>query len=393
MRRRRTGRDRPFATILPVSHFLLNPAARQREHRGLFTSEEYAEVRAFYSARQSSEATPLASLPQLARRLKVRDLLIKDESTRFGMHAFKILGVRYAVAQLRASGGLVPGATLVCASAGNHGRAVARVARENGLRARVYLSHTAAPARVQAIESEGAETALVTGTYDDAVRVAAEDAGREGWTVISDTAWPGYEQIPRWIMAGYTWMLDECSRQWQQAPDVVIIQAGVGGLACAVASWLAFHLAGNRPFLIVCEPDNAACVMESVRAGRAAKLGSNVDSAMAGLACGEPSSLTWPVLAECADAFVTVDDSAAQEAMRTLAHPAAPDAQIVAGASGASGLAALTRILADPALGDLRRVAQFSASTRVLLFNTEGATDPEHWNLTTGTWKRSRPAG
>ena len=378
-----------------MSRFLLNPPARQNQPRGLFTAEDYARVRGFHTG-QGADATPLLSLPQLARRLGLRDLLIKDESSRFGLNAFKILGVRYAVAQLRAAGGLAPGATLVCASAGNHGRAVARVARENGLGARVYLSHTAAPPRVQAIESEGAETVRVIGSYDDAVRAAARDADRRGWTVISDTAWPAYEQIPRWIMAGYTWMLEECSRQWQQAPDVVIVQAGVGGLACAVASWLAFHLGDQRPFLIVCEPDNAACVMESVRAGKAAKLAGNLDSTMAGLACGEPSSLTWPVLAECADAFVTVDDAAAREAMRMLVRPQSGDPElscdssqscdpeIVAGASGASGLAALNRILKTPALAALRDAARLGDSARVLLFNTEGATDPEHWNLVAG---------
>src|ERR1051326_3529312 len=194
---------------------------RRRDYRGMFTSEEYDDVARFFEGR---EPTALRDVT-----LGTRRVLVKDESTRFGLNAFKVVGVEYARPKLH----LAPGTAVACASAGNFGRAVAHVGRRMNLRVRVYMSNTSAPAPRAAIESEGADVVIVDGTYDDAVRVMQDD----GAIVVSDTAWPGYEANPRDIMLGYTHIMDEAGEQWTVAPDVVLVQAGVGGLAAAVVGW------------------------------------------------------------------------------------------------------------------------------------------------------------
>lgn len=387
-----------------MAPFLLNPAARgDPPPRGLFAADEYAEVEAFFQSRPDLPPTPLGRLPALAARLSLGQVLIKDESGRFGLNAFKILGVTYAIERLAQGGrldriaagpldqiGAGPSdalrakrldgrATLACATAGNHGRAVARAARQRGLRARVYVPAGTARPRIDAIASEGAEVVVVTGGYEEAVRQAAADAARDGLTVVSDTSWPGYEEIPRWIMIGYTHLLEETAGRWgaDGPPDVVLVQAGVGGLACAVASWFCHRFGAQRPFLICCEPAAAACVLESARAGRPVTLPGPLTTTMAGLKCAEVSPVAWPVLATAFDAYVAIDEERAATAVRTLARPSGADRPITAGPSGACGLGALAAILEDDGLGAVREASGLGPTSRVMVVNTEGATDPE----------------
>jgi diaminopropionate ammonia-lyase len=333
---------------------------------GLFTEAEYDDVQRFFESRPDLTPTPLVHLPALAHTLGLADLLVKDESTRFGLNAFKMVGVAYAVDRIPRGGVR----TLVCASEGNHGRAVARAARERGLRAIVYMRRSAAAARVDAIRDEGADVVLVDGTYDDAVkRMAGEAARAADRTIVSDTAWPGYETIPRAIMAGYTWIMTEAARQWApHPPDIVVVQAGVGGLAGAVGSWLAARMR-PRPYFICAEPRGSACVHASIEAGRAVAL-VPADTIMNGLRCGEVSSLALPALAATVDACVLVDDAAAVEAIERLATPIGADAPIVAGASGACGLAALCA---------WSREAPIAPGSRAFIVNTEGTTDPARY--------------
>jgi diaminopropionate ammonia-lyase len=311
-------------------------------------------------------------LPARAQTLGLADILVKDESTRFGLNAFKIAGVAYAVDRLL-SGSASRRAgihTLVCASEGNHGRAVAHAARERSLRAIVYMRRSAAQARVDAIRDEGADVVLVDGTYDDAVKLVAGKAeGTRGATIVSDTAWPGYEEMPRAIMAGYTWIMTEAEGQWApHPPDIVVVQAGVGGLAGAVASWLAARL-HPRPFFICAEPTGAACVRAAIAAGRAASLVPE-DTIMNGLRCGEVSSLALPVLLATVDASVLVDDQSAIEAVEQFRNPCGADAPIEAGASGACGLAALSA---------WSRALPVAPGSRAFIINTEGTTDPARY--------------
>jgi diaminopropionate ammonia-lyase len=353
-----------------MTEFFINERVRDG-YRGAFDDATYAGVRDFF-ATHGLEATPLVALPKLAASLGVGQLLIKDESKRMGLSAFKVVGTLYAMTQLSARGLL--GSTVVCASAGNHGRAVAHVARQLKTRARVYMSHTAAGPRVDAIRREGAEVVSVPGTYDDAVRAARADAQENGWTVVSDTAWEGAEETPLAIMAGYTWIMDEARSQWEtmrEKPDVVIVQAGVGGLAGAVISWIAhrFGISGMRS--ICAEPLQWSALLASARAGRAAAVDASENTIMVGLGCAEPSSVSVAMMLEGCHGFAAIEDDFAREAMRMLGGS---DPPVIAGPSGAAGLGALIAIRRNEAFSELVR-----RDSTVLLINTEGAIDrPEY---------------
>lgn len=357
----------------------LNPAARSA---GIdpYRDEDYADLDAFYVRHPDLQATPLVSLPAFARALGVGALYLKDESTRFGLNAFKSLGVRYAVDRLQREGRIAGGTTLVCASAGNHGRAVARMARDLGLAARVYMSSAATEGPKRAIASEGADVIVIDGSYECAVRVMARDAAANGWTIISDTSWDGYEEIPRLIMLGYTHIVQEMALRLDEAPDVVFAQGGMGGLVCGVAAGLVRHWPGGRPRLVACEPAGAACLLASARAGRWTTLDGAVESIMAGLRCAEPSPAAWPVIAANADAFVAIDDRTGMAAMRMLARPMAKDPPIESGPSGACGLGALVAVMRESGLRPVRDALRLGSASRVVVINTEGATDRDLYN-------------
>lgn len=368
-----------------MSQYLINPNARERNYGGLFQAEEYRLVSDFFVSRPEFEPTPLLHLRALASELGIGDILLKDESARLGLNSFKILGVSYAVGRLLGEGRLADDSVVVCASEGNHGRAVARVAAENKLGAKIYVASATSSTRIKAIEKEGAEVIVVDGNYDDAVKQAARDGELYGWQIISDTSWSGYEEIPRWIMAGYTQLMSEAEKQWtpDPPPDVVLVQAGVGGLACAVVSWLCQRYGTKRPFVIVCEPMSAACLLESSRAGKPVTLNGPFNTIMAGLRCGEASPIAWPTLAAAVDAFVSVDDEQCASAMRVLADPT-KDPVVTAGAAGASGLAALVALQEDERLVPVREASGLNAQSRALVISTEGATDPEGYSRVTG---------
>jgi diaminopropionate ammonia-lyase len=361
---------------------LLNPRASAGA-RGLFGPDEYARVRAFFAGRHDLGPTPLHRLGGLARGLGIGGILLKDESQRLDLRAFKVVGVTYAVHRLRESGRLPDGRPLACATAGNHGRAVARAARLAGLPAIVYVPGATVPARVEAIAREGARVERIDGCYEDAVTRLARDADAHGWSIVSDVAWTGYEEIPRLIMSGYTHILDEAAVQWRGAgvdrPDLAIVQGGVGGLVAAAASWLAFTCPGRRPFMIAAEPAEAACLLASARAGRPTTLDGPLTTVMAGLRCGQMSTAAWPAVETAVDGVIAIEDAATEDAMRRLAHPAAGDPAVEAGASGACGLAALVALAGDDRLAPLRRASGLGSESVVLVVNTEGATDPEHY--------------
>ena len=357
----------------------LNPAVqRDASFRGLFSDDDYAEVQAYFAAHPALAPTPVTALHALARTLGLGDIDAKDETHRFGINAFKILGVSYAVHRLGAGSA---GHGLVCATAGNHGRAVARVARQHRIPCTVFVPvpRTTEPverrtraARTEAIRADGARVVDVEGTYEDAVRQAAAFGRESQATVISDTSWNGYEQIPRWIMAGYTHLFAEAASQWSAPPDVVIVQGGVGGLVCAAASWFAWRLGAARPYLVAAEPEHAACLLESARAGSAVTIGGSLETIMAGLRCAAPSPAAWPTIAAGIDAFVTVSDTRALEAMEMLRSNEASE-RIDAGPSGACGAAALIDMVRAPECDDLRSSARLNGRTRALVVITEGA--------------------
>lgn len=347
-------------------------------------------------------ATPLVALGALARSLGVADVAYKDERGRFGLQSFKALGGAYAVAnvlrrrvaaetgrggvtssELLAGGfdAIVRAATVTCATDGNHGRSVAWGAQLFGCRCVIFVHAHVSQGRRDAIASYGAEVREVKGNYDDAVRHAAATARANGWTVVSDTSYPGYREIPLDVMHGYGVLAAEVESQCSRPPTHVFVQAGVGALAAAVCAHFRLAWRERRPFFVAVEPLRADCVYRSVAAGRPVAVGGSLETVMAGLACGEVSELAWDVLHTGANAAIAVDDAYALDAMRRLARPVRGDPAIVAGETGASGLAALLAASAD---ASIRATLALGADSRVLLIGSEGDTDPQIYRRIVG---------
>lgn len=317
-------------------------------------------------------ASPLVRLPGLAQRLGVAACYLKDESRRWDLKSFKALGGAYAVAEIAAA---EPGPlTVCCATDGNHGRAVAWGAQRVGARAVIYLHERVNPSREDAIRQYGAETVRVAGNYDDSVRAAAAAAAENGWVVVSDTSYPGYDEIPRLVMQGYTVLVDEILAALPRGERLthVFLQGGVGGLAAAVTGYLWDVLGPERPAVVVVEPERAACLLASARAGRPEVVHGSLDTIMAGLSCGEVSALAWEVLATAAGYFIAIPDASIAPAMRALAC-GDWGTPVVSGESGAAGIAGLEAAARDAVL---RAAIGLDASSRVLAINTEGDTDP-----------------
>ncbi len=333
--------------------------------------------------------TPLRDLAAIASGAGLGLVRLKDEADRFGLGSFKALGGAYAVAGILANelarAGVAPAAcsadlaagrfaaatralTVCCATDGNHGRSVAWGAQRFGCRCVIFVHQTVSQGRVDAIARYGAEVRRVGGTYDDAVREAARLAEAEGWFVVSDTSWPGYAEVPRDVMQGYRLMADEAADQWTgEPPTHVFIQGGVGGVAAAVAVQVQARY-GAAPRLVVVEPDRAACLLASAELGEPTAIPGDLDTLMAGLACGEPSLLAWQTLERAAAAFMAIPDQAAVACMKLLAAQG-----VVSGESGVAGLAGCLLAASDPAA---RATLGLDGNSRVLAFSTEGATDP-----------------
>jgi diaminopropionate ammonia-lyase len=347
--------------------------------------------------------TPLRTLPALARRLGVAALHYKDEGERFGLKSFKALGGAYAVYRLladaisRRNGGqpvcaadilagrwrdVVSDITVTCATDGNHGRSVAWGAQLFGCRCVIYIHATVSEGRRAAIARYGAEVVRVPGNYDDSVRHADAQAKANGWTVVSDTTYEGYRDIPIDVMHGYGVMSREIIEQLGgEPPSHVLVQAGVGALAASVAAafWLAWG--PRRPKLVVVEPTMADCYLRSAQAGHPVAVTGALDTVMAGLACGEVSPAAWEIVSGAASAYVALDDRYALAAVRAFANPQGGDPAIVSGETGATGLAALLACQDQPAL---RELLELDASSHVLLLGSEGDTDPEIYQRITG---------
>jgi len=336
--------------------------------------------------------SPLIDAPGIADVLGVGKVWVKDESSRFDLPAFKFLGASWAIYRvlLERSGGAIgpwqtfddlrerfaplKPLTLIAATDGNHGRAVARMAHLLGFASHILVPRGMAQARIDAIEGEGANVTIVNGSYDDAVTRAAALAS-ENALVISDTAWDGYTQIPRWIMGGYTTILreldDQLAATGSPRVDLVAAQMGVGGLATAVVWHYRRPELANQPKIVGVEPLAADALLESARAGRMVEVPGPHTSIMAGLCCGVPSLVAWPILSSGIDVFVAIDDEWAREAMRELAK-----AGVVSGETGAAGLAGLLALLSGPERGQHRQLLRLTPESQVVVISTEGATDP-----------------
>lgn len=341
------------------------------------------------------EATPLRSLDRLAGALGLGAVLYKDESTRFGLGSFKALGGAYAVLRLLADrleaqlghpvsledirqGRYAESAaqvTVVTATDGNHGRSVAWGAQQAGCRCRIYIHAEVSEGRKQAMEAYGAEVIRIEGDYDASVHLCAEEAAANGWFVVSDTSYEGYNDLPRQVMAGYTLLAEEVLEACgDQPPSHVFIQAGVGGLAAAVCAQMWMSLGERRPRFVIVESDRAACLLESARADSPRNVEIREETVMAGLSCGEVSLLAWDVLSRGASDYLTISDESIAPAMRLLAAGEAGGGKIEAGECAVPGVVALIAACGDP---DLRARIGLDAASRVLVLGCEGATDPE----------------
>ena len=344
------------------------------------------DVRAFHRGLPGYAPTPLHRLTGLARTLGLKDILVKDEGHRFGLKAFKGLGASWALERIRRTG--VPLSTVASATEGNHGRGVAWAARQLGLKAVIFMTTKASPRRVEAIRREGAEVVLLEGTYEDAVQTCARRSAAEGWQVVADVGYEGYMEIPLWITEGYSTILEEVKEQTAAmgvAPSVVIAQAGVGGFAAAVME----HFAARSPAprLAIVEPVEADPLLESAKSadGRPTTSTGRQNTVMGGLNCSEVSLTAWPVIRDRADLYFSITDDVAFEAMRRYARPTGNDPRVVAGESGSSGLAGLLSLSTVAPLRGAKEALGLGPDSIVLLFITEGDTDPESWTRITSS--------
>lgn len=366
-----------------------------------FLSPEHARaVRDFHKSFPMYAPTPLVRLKDTAACLGLGEIYVKDESFRFGLNAFKVLGGSYAIGSYLAEklgmdvsqvdyGFLTdPGTkrqlgdvTFITATDGNHGRGVAWTAARFGQKSVVYMPKGSAQERLDNIRAEGAEASVTGLNYDDTVRMARRQAEEHGWVLVQDTAWEGYEEIPARIMQGYGTMGLEACEQLPEIPTHVFLQAGVGSMAGAVAGLFASLYGKDRPAVVVVEPDKADCIFRTALAndGRLRCVTGDMDTIMAGLACGEPCSVAWNVLRDHADFFISFPDYAAAKGMRILSSPEGRDARVVSGESGASAFGCVSEIMTDPELAPIRKKLGLDSRSRVLFFSTEGATDRENY--------------
>ena len=336
-------------------------------------------AQAFHRTLPGYAPTPLISLDNLAGHLGLGGILVKDESKRFGLNAFKALGGSYAMSMYAGDGGKK---TFVTATDGNHGRGVAWSARQMGHRAVVYMPAGSARERLENIRREGAQAEITHMGYDDTVRYAARRAQEEGWILLQDTSWPGYEAAPRRIMQGYTTMGAEILPQLGgRRPTHVFLQAGVGAMAGAMAGFFADVYGKDRPRIAVVEPHGANCLFLTAEAGdgRLHACPPPLESIMAGLCCGEVCGVAWEVLRDCADHAISIPDWAAANGMRALGNPLPGDAPITAGESGAATTGALLTLMTRPEGRPLARRLGLDEHALVLLINTEGDTDRENY--------------
>ncbi|MBA3711165.1 MAG: diaminopropionate ammonia-lyase [Pyrinomonadaceae bacterium] len=341
--------------------------------------------------------TPLHRLSALATELGVGEIWCKDESGRFGLGSFKALGGAFALFCLlrdyvvertgaepptvedlesRKYSGVTRGFTVACATAGNHGRSVAWGAQRFGCRCVIFVSENVSHFRREAIAQYGAEVIEVQGSYDDSVREAARRSAEGGWTVISDTSYPGYTRIPKLVMQGYTAMVEEAFAQLppSHTPTHIFAQAGVGGMAATILATAAARFGPDRPTFITVEPTKAACLYSSAIEGRPFTVRGALDTIMGALACGEVSLLAWDILHAGSDWFMVIDDADALRAMKKLAMPSGKDPVIISGESGGAGLAAVLCALRNERW---RMQLGLNSVSRILLFGSEGATDPD----------------
>lgn len=370
--------------------------------KSLLPPELPRKVRSFHRQIPGYRMSPLKGLSNLAMKIGLGGIWVKDESARLDLQSFKVLGGSYAIYRLiqrrlglegqelsltdLASGAIrekLGNLTFAAATDGNHGRGIAWSARQIGFPAVIYVHKLTSKERIQAIERNGARVVVIDGTYDDAVRQVVRDAQENGWEVVSDTSWEGYEDIPKWVMQGYTTMLSEAQEQLAaqglSKPTHILVQAGVGSLAAATIGFYTSLFGEERPKTVVVEPTKAACLYRSAQIGDGLphNVEGDLDTIMAGLACGEPNPIAWQILKDTTDYFAICPDFVAAMGMRVYGVPLRGDPVIISGESGAVTLGALMYIMQHSDGEALREKLELGPDSQVLLINSEGNTSPD----------------
>lgn len=375
-------------------------AAERREEISFLGVEEAAKARGFHKTFSVYQETPLVPLQHLADRLQVKSIYLKDESKRFGLNAFKVLGASYAIAneigrkigkQIEALSAeeirseetrkKIGEITFVSATDGNHGRGVAWTAKQLGQKSVIYMPKGSALERLENIRGEGAEAEITDLNYDEAVRLAWKMAEKNGWIMVQDTAWEGYEDIPRWIMQGYTTIGHEIMEQIPEKPTHIFLQAGVGSMAGAITGFFSNLYGEEKPIIVIVEPAKADCLFRTAKAddGKLHFVTGDMNTIMAGLACGEPCTIGWDVLKGYADAFIRCPESAAADGMRILAAPVQGDTAVIAGESGAAAFGCMANILMEESLAEWKKALKLDENARILCISTEGDTDRKNY--------------
>lgn len=360
------------------------------------------KIRTFHKGFSQYEITPLQNLDELAKKLEVKNIWVKDESHRFNLNAFKVLGGSYAIGKYLAdklgldiseitfdklkseeTKKVLGDITFVTATDGNHGRGIAWAARELGQKSVVYMPKGSSQIRLENIRKEGSNASITDLNYDDSVRLASKYADENNGVLVQDSSWEGYEEIPTWIIQGYATLIDEAIDQiieiGEEMPTHVFLQAGVGSFAASILGYLEARFKENRPITIIVEPSEAACIYKSALAndGNPHAVTGDMPTIMAGLACGEPSTVGWGVLRDYANAYISCPDYVAAKGMRILGNPLGNDPRVISGESGAVGLGILSLIKEQEDLKELAKELKLDINSNILLINTEGDTDPD----------------
>ncbi|KEJ02979.1 diaminopropionate ammonia-lyase [Clostridium botulinum A2B3 87] len=366
--------------------------------------EEIKKARDFHQSFPQFTKTPLVNLDNLAKHLGVAGIYVKDESYRFGLNAFKVLGGSFSMGKYLAkrlgkdiselsyeklnsedARKKLGDITFITATDGNHGRGVAWTATQLNQKSIVYMPKGSSLTRLENIRKEGAKASITEFNYDDAVRLAASEAKENGWVMVQDTAWEGYEEIPTWIMQGYGTMASEALEQLKELnvkkPTHIFVQAGVGSLAGAVQGYFASVFKDECPITVIVEADEADCLYRSVIAGdgKPRAVTGDMPTIMAGLACGEANTIGWEVLKSYSSTFVSCPDWVSANGMRMLGNPIKEDKKIISGESGAVTAGLLKAIMTEDDMKELREQLNLDENSRILLFSTEGDTDPDKY--------------
>ncbi|AKC63680.1 diaminopropionate ammonia-lyase [Clostridium sporogenes] len=366
--------------------------------------EEIKKARDFHQSFPQFTKTPLINLDNLAKHLGVAGVYVKDESYRFGLNAFKVLGGSFSIGKYLAkrlgkdiselsyekltseeARKKLGDITFITATDGNHGRGVAWTATQLNQKSIVYMPKGSSLTRLENIRKEGAKASITEFNYDDAVRLAASQAKENGWVMVQDTAWEGYEEIPTWIMQGYGTMASEALEQLRELniekPTHIFVQAGVGSLAGAVQGYFASVFKDECPITVIVEADEADCLYRSVVAGdgKPRAVTGDMPTIMAGLACGEANTIGWEVLKSYSSTFVSCPDWVSANGMRMLGNPIKEDKKIISGESGSVTSGLLNAIMTNDDMKELREQLKLDQNSRVLLFSTEGDTDPDKY--------------